>query len=88
LLIPVLGSLVQERHRHTEAILVEDHKDDEGTGASLILAEAERAGTIHLGKQESQGENIFYIYSMYKVINNIIDLFISLSIYKNTRYGE
>jgi len=38
---PVLGSLAQERHGHTEESPAKSHKGDEGTGASLPLGKAE-----------------------------------------------
>ena len=38
--------------------LTKDHKDDEGTGASLTWRKAEQAGTVQLGEQKAQGDPI------------------------------
>lgn len=44
--MPVLGSPLQDRHQHTGASPAKSDKDDEGTGASVIRKDAERAGTV------------------------------------------
>lgn len=52
---PVLGSLVQERHRPTAELPVKGpDDDDEETGASLIRQKAERAGTVPSGEEKAQ----------------------------------
>ena len=43
-LCPAPGSTVQEGHGAPRASPAEGYEDDEGTGASLIRGEAERAG--------------------------------------------
>lgn len=45
-LCPVFGSLVQEGHALTGGNLAKCHKDDEGTAASFIWGDADRAGTV------------------------------------------
>jgi len=42
---PVLGSLAQERSELTGESPEKGHKDDEGTGESLLQGKAEEAGT-------------------------------------------
>lgn len=48
---PVLGSLVQEKHRPTAELPVKGQEDD---GASLIRQKAERAGTVPSGEEKAQ----------------------------------
>ncbi|GAB0191213.1 mitochondrial enolase superfamily member 1 [Grus japonensis] len=48
---------VEGRGVHGE-IPAKAHKDDEGTGASLISGEAERAGTAEPGEEKAQGDLI------------------------------
>ena len=50
-----VGFPVQERHGHTGLSPAQDHKDDEGTGASLTQREAERAGIVQPGEEKAQG---------------------------------
>jgi len=57
----VLGSSVQERHRHTGVSPVEGHKDGSGIGASDIQGEAERGGTIQSREEKVQGD-LIHVY--------------------------
>jgi len=50
----VLGSPVQDRHECTEKSLAKGHKDDQGTGASLIGGEAEKAMIVQLGEEKAK----------------------------------
>lgn len=51
---PVLGPLVQEKHRPTAELPVQGQEDDEETEASLIRQKAERAGTVPSGEEKAQ----------------------------------
>ena len=58
---PVRGSPVQVRHGLARARPVKGHKDDEGTGASVIRREAGRAGTVQPGEEKAQGD-LIHVY--------------------------
>lgn len=51
---PILGSLVQERHRPIAETPVKGQEDDEETGAFLVKQKAERAGSVQSGEEKSQ----------------------------------
>jgi len=53
--VPVLGTPIQERHRHIGTSPAKDQEDDQGSGASNLQGEAERSGTVHPGEEEAQG---------------------------------
>ncbi|KAK4830006.1 LOW QUALITY PROTEIN: hypothetical protein QYF61_008176 [Mycteria americana] len=63
-LCPVLGSSVQERHRHIGESN-EGHEDDEGTGVSLLQRKAEGAGTVQPGEEKAQ-EDLINVYKYLK----------------------
>lgn len=47
----------------TEVSTAKSHKDNKGTGPSVICGEAERTGTVQVGEQKAQGElNHVYKY--------------------------
>lgn len=54
-LCPLFGSLVQEGHALTGGNLAKCHKDDEGTAASFVWGDADRAGTVRPGGERLRG---------------------------------
>jgi len=64
LLGPALGSPVQVRHRPARVRPAKGHKDNEGTGASVIRGEAGNAGTAQPGEEQARGDLI----SVYKYL--------------------
>ena len=51
----MLGSSVEKRDGHIGESPTKGHKDDEGTGASLLWGKAERAGTVQPREEKAQG---------------------------------
>ena len=58
---PDLGLPVQEGHRHSGVSPAKGHEGDQGTGASEIEGEAERAGTVQPGEEKAQGGSYHWV---------------------------